>query len=153
MKKILLFDEELPKPGAAAFGVMGLYPKAFEEVQIKCEVATTIKCLQDLLRSKPDEFDFVSLDVMVPDDGRVFSKEQTEGGLMTGVAVFKWIANNIDPLPNIVFLTNVPISLLKRRLELEKLSTYQYWILQKSETPPFDFVDFVTQKFLEINDG
>lgn len=150
MKKILLFDEELPVDGATEYGPMGLYAMAFNEVGIEVELAQTIEEVQQLLSDEGNEFDFVSLDVLVPDAGEVFSREHTENGRLSGVAVFQWIIENIDPLPPIVFLTNVPIALLKQRLEARKLERHQHWVKQKSETPPFEFVDFVKEKYSEI---
>lgn len=143
-RTILLVDARIPdNSGVIEYALMQLYVMALLEADFEVKTSNHIGAACKLISN--EHFDFVSLGVLLPDPEHVFSREQTENGLFSGVAMFQWIIENIEPIPPVAFLTNAPIHLLKQRLDSKKLARHQHWVLQKSTTPPFDFVDFVNE--------
>lgn len=135
MKKqinILLIDDN--------FGPLQYYKKALEHSDSKIYKVYHVEDPDSALKflmSKGSILDLIILDIMLP-PGKSYKKEDTRGGLFTGIFLFRDIKKEYPKIP-IIFLTNVTNPRVLDLLDEDR----SLKIFQKIDTPPFKLLEII----------
>jgi CheY-like chemotaxis protein len=135
--RILLIDDD--------FYISGLYKKMLERRGFTVELNDGVDAALTSLTNPEKQFDLIVLDLAMP-PGKSLTKEESLGGVASGVAVYKKIRERSVKLPVIVLTNVVQNSILSM---LHEVSSERLAVLFKVDCDPVAFPDFVLNMLSE----
>lgn len=122
---IIFIDDEL--------NYISAFIQAFEMTGFSVETEKSIDQAWEKISNNPEAVDAIILDIMMP-HGRLFTFEETEGGLNTGLMFIEKMIELDEQIP-IIVLTNTDKS------KLGKITHRNCKTLEKKSVDPWNLVD------------